>query len=240
MTASATAMYVPLQLPLGIQLRETATLDSLVAGDNAQILAAITALAHGEQPINLYLWGPQGLGKSHMLQAVSRCVARTGRRSAYLPLVDIRDQPTSVLQGLAELDVLCLDDVQAIAGERHWEEALVGLFDQCRFAGCSILAAANKQAYDLDLSLKDLSSRLSWGAVYGLRDLSDTQKCEVLCKRATLRGLHMPKDVAEFLLRRFSRDLPTLLTLLDRLDHASLAAQRRLTIPFVKQALARE
>jgi len=227
----------PVQLPLGVQLRESATLTSLVAGNNAQALAAVAALAEGAATANLYLWAATGAGKSHILQAASRSAANADQRTAYLPLRDLCQQSPAVLDGLHTMDMLCLDELEAVAGQRPWEEALVGLFDHCRLAGGKILAAGRAAPKELGLTLNDLSSRLGWGAVYALQDLEDADKCRVLRNRAAQRGLQMPVDVADFVLRRASRDLPSLLATLDRLDHASLAAQRRLTIPFVKQVL---
>lgn len=226
----------PVQLPLGVQLRENATLNNIVAGDNAQAVAAASALVHGGAA-NVYLWGGEGVGKSHILQAVSRALADDGRRAAYLPLSDLGGQSPSILEGLHTLDLLCLDELDAIAGHRAWEEALVGLFDHSRLSGGRILAAGRQAPHALGLQLRDLSSRLGWGAIYGLSQLKDEDKRRVLRERAAQRGLQMPGDVADFLLRRASRDLPSLLAALDQLDHASLAAQRRLTIPFVKEVL---
>lgn len=225
------------QLPLGVRLRDTATLESLVPGDNAQAIAAAAALTQ-DAAVNVYLWGAAGTGKSHLLQAVSRKAAGAGRGSAYLPLHELITQPPAVLEGLCQLDLLCLDELDAVAGLPAWEQALVGLFDQTRSAGGVILAAGRRAPKALGLGLPDLSSRLGWGAVYGLHELTDSDKCHVLCQRAWQRGLQMPADVADYLLRRGARDLPSLLATLDRLDHASLAAQRRLTIPFVRQVLA--
>lgn len=225
------------QLPLGVRLLETATLENLAPGANAQALAAATALAT-ETAVNVYLAGPAGTGKSHVLQAVSRKATQTGQRSAYLPLNELTGQPPALLQGLHQFDLLCLDELEAVAGLRAWEEGLVGLFDQIRLAGGVVLAAGRYVPGKLGLELRDLSSRLAWGQIYTLRELGDEDKCGVLRQRAWQRGLQMSAEVADYLLRRGARDLPSLLLTLDRLDHASLAAQRRLTIPFVRQVLS--
>lgn len=225
------------QLPLGVRLRDTATIENLVPGDNTQAVAAAVALAAGGA-VNLYLWGLAGTGKSHLLQAVGREAAGAGRRSAYLPLHELVLQPPAVLEGLHRVDLLCLDELDAVAGVSAWEQALVGLFDQTRQAGGIIMAAGRRTPNALGLGLRDLSTRLGWGGVYGLQELGDSDKCRVLRQRAWQRGLQMPAEVADYLLRRGARDLPSLLATLDRLDHASLAAQRRLTIPFVRQVLA--
>lgn len=219
------------QLPLGIALRETATLEGFVAGANGEALAALRGLAKEDR---IYLHGPSGTGKSHLLQAACRAAAG---RSAYLPLAELAGHGPEVLAGLEELDLLCLDEVDAVAGDRAWEESLVGLLDHLRAGGATVVAAGPRPADELGLALADLASRLAWGAVYALQPLNDAGKRLLLQRRAVARGLEMPDEVATFLIRRAPRDVPALLALLDRLDRASLAAKRRLTVPFVKDVL---
>lgn len=219
------------QLPLGVVLRETATLDGFVAGANAEALTALRHLTAGQR---LYLHGPTGTGKSHLLQGACR---EASGRAAYLPLGELAAHPPDVLAGLDALDRVCLDEVDAVAGDRGWEEALVGFLDRLRREGTAVVAAGPAPADELDALLPDLASRLGWSAVYALQPLDDTGKRRLLQQRAAARGLDMPDEVATFLIRRAPRDVRALLDLLDRLDHASLAAQRRLTIPFVKETI---
>ncbi|MES1943452.1 DnaA-like protein hda [Salinisphaera sp. PC39] len=219
------------QLPLGIALPESATLAGYVAGANGAALTALRGLAAGDR---LYLHGPAASGKSHLLQAV--CRASPGR-AAYLPLGELAGHPPAVLDGLEGLDRVCLDEVDAVAGDRGWEEALVGFLDGLRARGTAVVAAGPRPADELGLALPDLASRLAWGAVYALQPLDDEGKRRLLCRRAEARGLAMPPEVADFVIRRAPRDVRALLTLLDRLDRASLAAKRRLTVPFVKTVL---
>lgn len=219
------------QLPLGIALPESATLAGYVAGANGAALTALRGLAGGDR---LYLHGPAGSGKSHLLQAVCRV---SPGRSAYLPLGELAGHPPAVLDGLDGLDRVCLDEVDAVAGDRAWEEALVGFLDGLRARGAAVVAAGPRPADELGLALPDLASRLAWGAVYALQPLDDDGKRRLLRRRAEARGLAMPPEVADFVIRRAPRDVRALLALLDRLDRASLAAKRRLTVPFVKTVL---
>lgn len=219
------------QLPLGIALREAATLEGFVAGANAEALTALRHLQAGER---LYLHGPPGTGKTHLLQGACR---EAGGRAAYLPLRELAGHSPEVLAGLDALERVCLDEVDSVAGDRAWEEALVGFLDRLRAQGTTVLSAGPRPADELGLTLSDLASRLGWGAVYALQPLDDAGKHRLLQQRAVARGLEMPDEVATFLIRRAPRDVPALLGLLDRLDRASMAAQRRLTVPFVKNAL---
>jgi len=226
---------VSAQLPLGIRLREGLDLSSFHSGPNAEPVALAQRLARGEDVHSLYLWGASGSGKTHLLQALC---AQAGSGSAYLPLDDLVTLSPAVLEGLASVRLLCLDGIDAVAGRRGWERALVACIDSLRHNGGRLVAAGRMPPHEVGLALHDLSSRLAWGPVYGLKPLSDTDKCAVLQMRARARGLHMPDAVARYLLTREARDLPALLATLDVLDRASLVAQRRLTVPFVREVLA--
>jgi DnaA family protein len=102
------------------------------------------------------------------------------------------------------------------------------------------LSAAHAAPEQLGVCLPDLRSRLGWGGVYALQPVDDAARMQILRVRAHERGLELPEDTAQFLLRRCPRDLPALMALLERLDAAALTAQRRLTVPFVREVLGSE
>jgi len=224
---------VPEQLPLHFAWREGLRFANYCAGDNLALLASLRATADGVGERFVMLWGAAGLGKSHLLQAACDAAARAGRRAAYLPLSEFVALSPAVLEGLEGLDLVCLDDLQAVAGEAAWEEALFHLYNRLREAGGSLVAAGDASPAGLPLCLPDLASRLAWGPVYRLQPLDEAARAQALQARAAGRGLELPDEVAAYLLRRCPRDLRSLFALLDRLDLASLAQQRRLTIPFV-------
>ncbi len=222
----------PFQLPLGIRLRDSASFASFVTGPNAELVAQIQRF-----PKQLYLHGAPGCGKTHLLQAACHAAGQAGRAAAFLPLRELAQEPPTLLHGMGELDVLCVDDCESIAGRRDWEAGLMTLCDAVRSSGGSLIAAGRNPPQELGLSLRDLSSRLGWGAVYALKPLSEADRRQALQLRAQARGLELETEVAEYLLRRSTRDLPSLLELLDRLDTASLTQRRRLTIPMVREVL---
>ncbi len=224
----------PQQLPLHFAWREGLHFANYCPGDNRPAVAALRAAAEGAGERFVTLWGGAGLGKSHLLQAACEAAARQGRRGAYLPLAELAALSPAVLEGLEGLDLVCVDDLQAVAGEAAWEEALFHLYNRLREADGSLIAAADASPAGLPLRLPDLTSRLAWGPVYRLQPLGDADRAAALQARAAGRGLQLPDEVAAYLLRHCARDLPSLYALLDRLDQASLAEQRRLTIPFVR------
>ncbi|TXS92163.1 DnaA regulatory inactivator Hda [Parahaliea maris] len=224
------------QLALNVQLRDDATLDNFYVTEPLFPLLPLLQLQReeGGEPV-LYLYGSPGCGKSHLLQA-SCHLASEG--ALYLPLGELLDYaPDAVLADVETLSLVCLDDLQAVAGNDAWEQALFHFFNRARAADCRLLLAADSSPRNLAVRLADLRSRLGWGIVYHLPGYDDEQKASVLAFRAARRGLQLPPEVARYVVSRAPRGLAELLEVLDILDSRSLAEQRALTVPFVKQVL---
>jgi DnaA family protein len=217
------------QLALGVRLRSDQVFDSFAPGPNVEVIAA---LRRPER--DCWLWGGRGCGKTHLLQAA--CAA-AGETAAYLPLARTSALPPAALAGFERCRLLCLDDVDAVAGDAEWEQALFRLFNDATDLGARLIFAAGAAPRALAWHLEDLSSRAASCVVYHLRELDDAGRIEALRLHAAQRGLDLSPETSDYLLRRVPRDLPSLFELLDRLDEASLVAQRRLTIPFIHAAL---
>lgn len=185
----------------------------------------------------LFVWGNASVGKSHLLQAACQQAAEEQRAVAYLPMMELIDLPAEIFDGLEQLSLVCIDDVQLIAGKAEWEEALFHFYNRMRDAGSTLLVTANVAPSALKVKLPDLQSRLCWGPVLQLNELDDAGKIAALQLRAEGRGFELSDEVAQFLIRRSARDMASLFALLDRLDEASLVQQRKLTIPFVRNLL---
>jgi len=218
------------QLPLGVQLRAHANFASFSPGENRELIAALTG--GGRDP--LWLWGNPGCGKTHLLQAAC---AQGGAGTAYFPLKGAADLPPESLSGFASCRLLCLDDVDAAAGNLPWERALFTLFNEAAEARSRLIFAAAAAPRQIKWGLEDWRSRAASCVIYQVRDLDEAARGEALRRRARERGLELPAETLEYLMRRMPRDLRSLLEILDELDEASLAAQRRLTVPFIRDAL---
>ncbi len=156
----------------------------------------------------------------------------------YLPLAELRQYPAAdVLQGVEHVDRVCIDDIHAVLGDADWELALFNLYNSARQHGCRLVVAGDAAPRSLAVNLEDLRSRLSWGIVYQLVQGDDADKAAILQFRATRRGLALSPGVASYIVSRAPRGMGQLLEVLDLLDKASLAQQRALSIPFVKEAL---
>ena len=142
------------------------------------------------------------------------------------------------MQAIEQADLLCLDDVDAIAGLPEWEEAVFHCFNRLHDTKGHLLVSAQQTPANSSIDLPDLRSRLATGLVYQLVMMTDEQKQQALILQAQSRGLMLTTDVAQYLLRHYGRDMPALMAVLQELDKASLQAKRKLTIPFIRQVLA--
>ncbi len=218
------------QIPLRIGLRDGATFANFLPGANAAVRHALQAAA---EPF-IYIGGAVGSGRSHLLQAACHQVGEESGLAAYLPLAECLAMSPQMLEGMEQMALVAIDDVELLAGNPEWEQALFHLYNRVRDAGHRMVVAGNGAPAALGIELPDLLSRLGWGPVFQLQPLDDAGKSEALRMRAGQRGMELPVEVAEYLLNHGSRDMHYLFELLDRLDEGSLAAQRKLTIPFVK------
>ncbi|MGR8921453.1 MAG: DnaA regulatory inactivator Hda [Gammaproteobacteria bacterium] len=211
------------------------------AGGNAEPVAALERWCAGRGPAVVFLWGAPGSGKSHLLEAaVNEAGARQGCRAMYLPLAEFADAGAAVLEGLDEVGVLALDDIDAVAGRPDFERALFALYNALAARGGRLLWAAGRNRGERLFSLDDLDSRLAASLSYQVRAPDDAHKAAALTLAAERRGLRLAPPVAEFILRRQSRDMHDLVAILDLLDRASLRDGRALTIPFVRSVLEAE
>ncbi len=233
------------QIPLHFAWRDGFSFENFFAGacHNDNVLESnVEAVHHLQRIISgesvgeqfLFLWGFTNVGKSHLLQASCQRAADSGLTVAYLPLKDIGDLQPEMFTGLEQMSLVCIDDVQEIAGNKQCEEALFHLYNRMRDAGNKMIVTGDVAPNALPLSLADLQSRLSWGPVFHLQELNDDNKIAALQLRAKMRGFELTEDVGLFLIRRSARDMVSLFALLDKLDEASLAQHRKLTIPFVR------
>ena len=235
------------QLPLAVRLNDAARFENYLPGPNAAVLAEVMALTGPPRPGLFWLCGPKGSGKTHLLQALC---ARAGDDAVYLPVSQLAPFGSAALaewQGGTEWGGgterrggrwLCLDDVALAVGRADWERALFGLYRDAEERGASLLVAARESPTELPFALADMRSRCAAGHRLVLRALNETEQCAALTLRARQRGFELPTETAQFLMRRLDRDMSSLFAVLDELDAAALAAQRPLTVPFIRSVLA--
>jgi DnaA family protein len=226
------------QLTLDLYRYRSALFENYFSGGNGEVVEALRRLVSKSEAQSVYLWGAPGTGKTHLLQAL--CCAfmdATGAAVVYLPVKDALLHGPEVCEGMDSRQLVCVDDVDSVAGNPHWEQTLFALYNRMRDRGHTLVVSGKSSPRESTLALADLRSRLGWGLVYQLRALDDSDKRGLMIERARARGLELADDVAEYALRRLPRDIAGLCAFIDRVDKASLAAQRHVTIPFVRSLL---
>ena len=217
------------QLALPFLTHESSTFERFVVGSNGEL---VDRLRNRESVFDcLWLFGDAGVGKTHLLQAL--CYAEG--TASYIPAREVGAD--TGLDGYLQFDVVSIDDVPSWLGSREPELALVALYNRLKVRGARLVVTADRSPLDIEFALPDLASRLRAAACYRIAPLGDVDKVRLLVNAGQDRGLELPPDVVHFLLLRVSRDQRELLRILDQLDRKSLAAQRRITIPFVKESL---
>lgn len=225
-----------LQLPLALRWPRRQRFEHFHAGANAAAVAAVQQQSMEASAPWVYLHGAAGSGRSHLLIAACQAASAAGRAVQYLPLAFVGDLATA-LRGVAGTELVALDDLGAIAGQREAEHALFDLYNRASAEGTSLLFAASATPSQLGLELPDLRSRLGACTQFALKPLDDAERRLVLKAQAAARGIELDDSVLDWLFARYARDLGALLELLDKLDQASLAAQRRITVPFLRSFL---
>jgi len=228
--------FQAMQLSLGVSLQDDLYFDNFLAGQNSAVLAQLQELLTPENEgfRFVYLWGAEDAGKTHLLKAVCHQAKKLLKPHCYLNLAE--ENKIEALSSISN-KVVCIDNLQVIVGKPAWEEGLFHLFNRIREQqGLLVFSALSGPAHS-GIILPDLLSRLSWGLTYHLLALQDDEKLLAFKLRARQRGMDVPDEVIRYLIHRSPRKLSGLFALLDVLDEASLKEQRKLTIPFVRQAL---
>lgn len=214
------------QLPLNIKLRDDATFANYVGQAAYRLHKAGNFV---------YVWGLPGSGRSHLLEAACHEARESGRPVIYLSGLD-KYEP-EILTDLESRSLVCLDDIHSVAGDHQWELALFHLINGIKDNRNRLVVAAETRPASLPVKLEDLRSRLLSAVSVETDRLPDEQKLTALQLRARNRGFDLSDEVGRFILGRTDRSMANLIQMLQQLEEETLAHQKKLTIPFVKQAL---
>jgi len=226
------------QLPLALRWSAHQRFDSFVTGQNGVAIDLLHRAATDSSAAWLFVAAPSGSGRTHLLIAACSGANAAGRSAQYLSLAALSSPRAAAIRGFGGSDLLAIDDLDAIAGERDAEHALFDLYNRCRAERSTLAFAASAPPAQIGIGLPDLVSRLSSCTQVALKPLDEPARRELLRERALARGIELDDGVIDWLFARARRDLGSLFDALDRIDRASLAAQRRVTIPFLRTLLS--
>ncbi len=206
-------------------------------GENGPLIRQLQQLLKADSATStLYLWGPPGCGRTHLLQA---CCHQAGQQGL-IYLYSVVDQHNGPAQGFERINpksLVCLDDLNCIAARPDWQQTVFTLYERLLKGGGRLVLAANAPPAKIGLQLEDLVSRLTAGGVYRIEPLSGQDRSKAFKMRAKRRGIRLDDAVVSYILNHYQRDARSLFKLLERIDSQSLIEQRRVTIPFIKKYL---
>ena len=226
------------QIPFKFDNFKKRDFDSFFQGENKDLLYFLNTMIKTRSNNSIYIWGPQGTGKTHLLQAACKQANEMDWHVTYIPLEQYRDFSIDILDGLGKLDLVCIDDLELIIDNIEWQQRVTLLFNEIRDNKNSIIISSKISPNNIKIDLDDLKSRLVWGHVFKIKAADDELKIKILKKEANERSFNLNDDVVEFLIRRSNRDLTSLIEILDEIDRSSLAAKRKITVPFVKELIS--
>ena len=228
------------QLTLNVALRDGFRFDSyyVAAGsDNNETVKVLQSFLTTSEQQQIILWGENHSGKTHLLQACCAKAAENKQLVSYLPLKTLLTYGSEVVESLSQSQLVVVDDIDAVLGDKAWEIELFSLINRCRESAQKLLLSSQQNPRRLKCLLPDLASRLIWGGSYQLHKLSGEEKPKALKARAQQRGFELSDRVLEYLFRRYPRDIESLMQILNKLDEESLRQKTVITVPFVKQIL---
>ncbi|MFV2059290.1 MAG: DnaA regulatory inactivator Hda [Gammaproteobacteria bacterium] len=224
------------QLLLNFDLRDVARFENFIIENNQTLINDL----QDKTQLCIFFYGPSGSGKTHLLHSLCHEYSSSLKSATYIPLARYEELSPQIFNGLENMSLVCIDDIQVIAGMTEWETELFHLYNRLRDKKGKIVVSSALSLKSLAINLADLRSRFSWGPVYQIKSLTDANKCLALQQHATARGLELSDEVCEYLLSRYTRDVSSLFDMLEILDKAALVAKRKLTIPFVRTILAND
>ncbi|NCN44559.1 MAG: DnaA regulatory inactivator Hda [Piscirickettsiaceae bacterium CG_4_9_14_3_um_filter_43_564] len=231
------------QLPLKIGLRQEVCFDTYIAEEESvafKLSQFQKSLADQYSDESFYLFGEAGTGKTHLLQAACRFVTERNRASVYLPLADASlPLIADVLNGLEQTPLVCLDDVDAVLGDRDWEGALTNLIMRAKVLGHQVVMSGRDEITSWSIASSEWLQALMSIMPIALKPLTRKQDIVMALQRHALKlGFELPIEVGNYLVKQFSNDLQELLSVLKLLEQASFVEKRRMTLPFVKHILS--
>ncbi|MBL8497418.1 DnaA regulatory inactivator Hda [Nitrosomonas sp. JL21] len=219
------------QLLLDIQPVPSPTLTNFVSGRNAELLSMLSAIASQQDNERfVYVWGGFGCGKSHLLRAMVDAYTQKNLKAVYCCAKNwdefVDDE---------SIDCIAIDDIDALT--LSGQIKLFNIYNQLRDEGHAVLLMSGMAApIHLDMR-QDLVTRLGWGLVYQVFELTEDERIQAMRQHSAGRGFELSEEICRYLLRHGRRDLRSLLMTLDALDRYSLVHQRQITIPLLRELL---
>jgi len=227
------------QIPLQFEFQSNHSFSTFYHGDNEETINHLQHFCHSTE-LQIYLWGTAGTGKTHLLQATTQETNKQTKSSFYFSFDSNSLPAPSMLTGLENLDIICFDNIDHIAGNNEWEQAFFNFFNLHRDRNKQLILSSSCPPKYLAIELPDLKTRMSWGLTLKLKELTDDQQLNALIYKANSLGFKIPSHVGQYIITHYTSDLPSTWRLLKKIELATLSAKRKITIPFLKQMMSEQ
>ena len=235
------------QVSLGLELSTRMTLNNFINTENKTIISNIYNLIDlhsnnasvtnqvGEN--TLYLYGPKGCGKTHLLHGICHLANQKQLSSIYLDAKSITEENIIRLEDMQYLEVICIDNIEYISQKKQWEIAFFNLFNRAYTQGTNLIMTSSQKPKQLNINLPDLLSRIQWVLAFKIHDLKDDDILKALKNKCKQQGLQISEETLKFMILRLTRNINDLTIAITRLTNLAITTKRRLTIPFVKKVM---
>lgn len=234
------------QLVLPVALKKHVGFESFIDGENNILVGHLKDVIRNghcsypstSQRISVFV-GYNGTGKTHLLLASCEYAQRLNLNYQFIDLAKIIEMPTDILSGMTSADVVCIDNLQNVEDNPQWQRAVFDVINQfIEYDRRMLIFSCSKAVNDMEYSLLDLQTRLNWGINFNIKPLNDEDKLAALKKQLDLRSIPINDDALSFMLKRVSRNMHELSTIIAAIDEETLSSKRKVTIPFIKQTLS--
>lgn len=226
-----------MQLLLPVSINASQTFDSFVNCEDEVLLEQLHQAISKTEFTSVFIAGAQGSGKTHLLNACCHAANELNKTSILLPLEQMLGMSAQMLDGIEDIDLVCIDNIELIKGDMEWQKAIFNLYNFLMQSNATLIITGSDTSHNLTLELPDLASRLQWATPFQLHQLSEQDKTVALIHHAHLMGFELSEDVAKFMLSRLPRKMDFLMQALNTLARQSIEKQRVVTVPFVKEVL---
>jgi DnaA family protein len=226
-----------IQFPLAFEFQANQGFNTFFTASNQETVSQLQELIRGTGQRQIFLYGEAALGKSHLLQACCQFAHAQGMNPFYYPFEAKRLPSLSMLENLEDVKLVCFDNINEIIGNLDWEQAFLNFLNQDVENNNRLILTARTNPKEITVKLPDLKNSLNLGVALELNPLEESEIINALIHKASYMGITISRKVGHFLVTHYASDLPSMWVLLEQLDKATLSAQRKLTIPFLKQIL---
>jgi len=201
------------------------------------IIANLKALISAKGESMIGLWGASDSGKTHLINACAHFARQQGKRFQLYDGMELAQCDADDFEDLANCQVLAVDNLDALCGIQKWEERFYQIINSCSNEGLYMIFTLTQNPSQLDCRLADFQSRLSWGLLLQLQMVEEKEIGDIIRRRAGMLGIELSREAIAYLLVHYSRRLSKQIEILGVLDRASLSAQKKITVPLIKQTL---